>query len=377
MTTAHDEAPDTLDDPLAALLRHEEDLDEHDDEHDDASSDERRSPTVTIAQIAQEAGVSVPTVSKVLNGRSDVAASTRARVESVIERHHYKRRRARTPSGPGLLELVFHELDSAWAVEVIKGVEEVAGPARMGVVLSELGGRHRPPQEWLDDVLSRRPRGVILVLSQLDPAQRRQLETRSIPFVVVDHAGEQPPGVPVVGSANWSGGLAATRHLLSLGHRKIAVISGPADVLCSRARIDGYRSALDEAGVPLDPQLVRYGDFFVNGGYSHAMELLQREDRPTAIFAGSDFQALGVLRAASDLGLSVPRDLSLVGYDNLPVAEWMSPRLTTIHQPLKEMAATATRMVLGLAHGRVPANPRIDLATELVVRESTAPPPEL
>src|SRR6478735_5618594 len=207
-------------------------------------------PTATIALIAAEAGVSIPTVSKVLNGRTDVAAVTRARVEEVIDRYQYRRRRGRAQTGPGLLDLVFHELDAGWSVQIIKGVESVAGRNRLGVVLSELGGAHRPRQEWLDDVLRRRPRGVIFVLSELDPAQRHQLETRSIPYVLVDTAGEQPPGVPTVGSANWAGGLAATRHLLGLGHRRIAVISGPADVLCSRARIDGYRSALEEAGVP-------------------------------------------------------------------------------------------------------------------------------
>jgi LacI family transcriptional regulator len=318
----------------------------------------------------------VPTVSKVLNGRTDVAPATRARIESVIEERGYRPRRGRIGSGPGLLDLVFHELDSPWALQIISGVEQVAGKNRLGVVLSELGGAHRPRQEWLDDVLRRRPRGVIFVLSELDPAQSRQLETRSIPYVLVDTAGEQPPGVPTVGSANWAGGLAATRHLLGLGHRRIAVVSGPADVLCSRARIDGYRSALEEAGVPVDPSFVRYGDFFVGGGYSHGRSLLERPDRPTAIFAGSDFQAMGVLRAAHELGLRVPEDLSVVGYDNLPVAEWIAPRLTTINQPLQEMAATAARMVLALARGETPANLRIDLATELVVRDSTAPPRE-
>ena len=341
---------------------------------DEVAGAEVPGSTATIALIAAEAGVSIPTVSKVLNGRTDVAAVTRARVEEVIDRYQYRRRRGRAQTGPGLLDRVFHELDAGWSVQIIKGVESVAGPERLGVVLSELGGAHRPRQEWLDDVLARRPRGVILVLSDLDPAQRRQLETRSIPFVVVDTAGEQPAGVPTVGSANWAGGLAATRHLLGLGHRKIAVVSGPVDVLCSRARIDGYRTALDEAGVAVDPGLVRYGDFFVGGGYTHGMDLLDRPDRPTAIFAGSDFQALGVLRAARELGLRVPQDLSVVGYDDLPVTEWIGPPLTTIHQPLYEMAATATRMVLGMARGEAPANPRIELGTELVIRESTAPP---
>lgn len=330
--------------------------------------------TITIAEIAAEAGVSVPTVSKVLNGRPDVSAATRARVEAVIDRHQYRRRRTRTATAARLIDLVIHELDFAWAVELIKGVEQVAGPARAGVVLSELGGAHRPPQEWLDDLLARPPLGVILVLSGLDVSQRRQLAARSIPVVVVDTAGEPPTDVPTVGSANWNGGLAATRHLISLGHRRIAVIAGPADVMCSRARIDGYRTALEEAGIPMDPALVRHGDFFVGGGFTHGSDLLGLDDPPTAIFAGSDLQALGVLRAARERGLHVPEDLSVVGYDDLPVAAWIGPPLTTVRQPLQEMAATAARMVLDIARGEEPRNLRIDLATELVVRESTAPP---
>lgn len=333
-----------------------------------------RTARATISAIAAEAGVSVATVSKVLNGRPDVAAATRALVEQVLDRHDYRRRPGRGGARARLIDLVFHEIDSSWAVEIIRGVEEVCGPERVGVVLSELGGAHRPRQEWLDDVVARRPLGVLLVLSDLDPAQRRQLETRAIPYVVVDTAGEVPGDVPTVGSQNWNGGLAATRHLLGLGHRRIAVVSGPADVLCSRARIDGYRSALEEAGVPVDAALIRHGNFFVDGGHAHASELLAAPDPPTAIFAGSDLQAIGVLRAAREAGLRVPEDLSVVGYDDLPVAEWVGPALTTVRQPLDEMAATAARMVLALAAGETIPNPRIELAIELVVRSSTAPP---
>jgi len=329
----------------------------------------------TIATIAAEAGVSVPTVSKVLNGRPDVADRTRATVEEVLARHQY-RRRTRSPSisGPPLVDLCFHELESPWALEIIRGVEGAAAELGVGVVLSELGGKHRPEQSWLDMILARRPLGVLLVLSGLSAAQRHQLESRSIPFVVIDTEGEPPKGVPTVGSNNWHGGLAATQHLLELGHRRIGIISGPEDVLCSRARVDGYRSAHAEAGVAADPALARWGDFQVGGGYRHGRDLLALPDRPTAIFAGSDLQALGVLRAARELGLHVPTDLSVVGYDNLPLTEWIGPTLTTIDQPLVSMAVTATRMVVALARGEDVPLRRVDLATELVVRESTAAP---
>jgi len=342
---------------------------------DAAPPDPVDSPPASIASIAAEAGVSVPTVSKVLNGRPDVSADTRARVERVIEQRRYRRRRSRGSSRPALIDLVFHEMHSAWATEIIRGVEQAAAGERAAVVLSELGGEHRPHREWFDDLLTRRPIGVILVLAGLDEQQRGVLTTRSIPFVVVDTAGEPPPGVPTVGSANWSGGLAATRHLVGLGHRRIAVISGPTAIMCSRARVDGYRSALEEASLPVEANLVRYGDFYVHGGYHHGLDLLSRPNRPTAIFAGSDFQALGVMRAARELGLSIPDDLSIVGFDDLAVTEWIGPPLTTVRQPLREMATTAAEMVFTLARGERPRNERIDLATELIVRESTAPPP--
>jgi LacI family transcriptional regulator len=336
-----------------------------------------RTGTATIAEIAAELGVSVPTVSKVLNGRPDVSARTRAKVEAALDKHHYRRRRTRTNGVAlqGLVELVFHQLPSIWSVEIIRGVEEVLGPQRASIVLSSLDGAHRPRQEWLDDVLARRPLGVILVLSDLSAEQRHQLDVRSIPYVVVDTAGDAAPGVPTVGSQNWNGGLVATRHLLSLGHRRIGVVAGPTDLLCSRARVDGYRTAHDEARVPIEPALIRYGEFALSDGYRQGLEILASPDRPTAVFACSDMQALGIMRAAHELGLRVPEDLSVVGYDDIPVSGWFWPPLTTVRQPLREMAGTAARIVLDLARGVRPANLRVDLATELVIRHSTTTPP--
>lgn len=329
----------------------------------------------TIRDVADAAGVSIPTVSKVLNGRHDVSAQTRAKVERAIARTSYRRRVATRPSARArLIELVIHEADSAWGQEIIKGVDAVCSRARMGLVLTQLGGAHRPPQEWVSDVSARRPLGVILVLTGLDAEQHAQVTSRGIPYVVVDTDGQPPANVPAVGSNNWSGGLAATRHLVSLGHTRIGVISGPPDVLCSRARVDGYRTAHDESAVQVDLALVRWGDFTAVGGYRCARELLTLPHRPTAIFAGSDHQALGVLRAAHELGLEVPRDLSVVGYDDLALAEWSIPRLTTVHQPLREMSLLATMMLLELA-GEGGVHPaRVELPTELVVRDSTAMP---
>lgn len=328
---------------------------------------------VTIAQIAEQAGVSVPTVSKVLNGRADVSAETRAKVESLIQEHGYRRRTSGTASSP-MIDLVFHQIGGDWAVELIHGVEGVVRAEGVELVLSECGASRRPRQEWIESVLSRRPLGVIMVFSDLDPDQRAQLEARRIPFVVVDPVGDEGDDVPSIGSANWNGGRMATMHLLKLGHRRIGMIGGPVETLCSRQRVDGYTDALRSTGVPVDPELIRSGDFGVASGHREATVLLGRKDRPTAIFAGSDMQALGVYQAARELGLDIPRDLSVVGYDDLPVAQWVGPTLTTVHQPLRQMAELATRLVLDLARGIQPAALRMDLAVEMRVRQSTSVP---
>ncbi|MFE7843780.1 LacI family DNA-binding transcriptional regulator [Microbacterium sp. NPDC057407] len=328
-------------------------------------------PRVTLADIAAEAGVSLATMSKVLNGRTDVAPATRARLEEHLKRHGYRRRNSTQRNE--VVELVFHELEPSWSMEVIEGVEDVAHAAGLSVVLTVSGDRHAPSADWIDGVLRRRPVGVILVFSDIEPRYREKLRSRGIPFVIVDPAGDPSPDVPSVGSANWSGGLMATRHLIELGHRRIAAITGPEDMMCSLARVDGYRSAMNAAGLPIDPELIRFGDFHPGGGERHARDLLALGDPPTAFFAGSDLQALGVIAAGSAAGLSVPDDLSVVGYDDIALARWMSPQLTTVHQPLRRMGEEATRLALRLADGATADTLRMDLATHLVVRGSTAP----
>ncbi len=328
---------------------------------------------VTMAQIATEAGVSIATVSKVLNGRADVSAGTRARVEGLLARYDYRPRRAASGAPPvPVVDLVFHQLGNPWAVEMMRGADTAARAAGAALTVTECGHDWRPQQAWLDSVVARRPSGVVLVFTTLDDDQRAQLRARAIPLVVVDPLHELPDEVPTVGSANWQGGRMAVKHLLGLGHRRIAVIGGPREVPTARMRVDGCLDAFRTAGVAVDEDLVRYGRYRHEDGLEIGRELLARPDRPTAVFAGSDMQALGVIRAAAELGLSIPGDLSVVGYDDIPLADWVVPRLTTVRQPLIEMAETAVRMVLDLAAG-VPVR-RLDLAVELVERASTAPP---
>ncbi|MBD0734905.1 LacI family transcriptional regulator [Streptomyces sp. CBMA29] len=323
--------------------------------------------SVTIAYIAQSAGVSVPTVSKVLNGRAGVSDQTRARVEELINRYGYRKPKGNRQK---IVELVFRELESMWAVEILRGVEQVASRNRTGVMVSRFG--LHDSEAAVDETVGRRPQAVLSV-AQLSDAERDRLTAKDIPYVVFDPMDDVPDGVPYVGATNFKGGQSAARHLTGLGHRRIAMISGPDHGYCL-ARVAGYRSALEEAGLPADPELVLRTGLTREDGQAAASELLARPDRPTAIFAANDMQALGVYQAAREAGLSVPGDLSVVGFDDVPVVAWVDPPLTTVHQPLTEMAAAATELALALGRGEKVPQIGLEFATRLVVRESTAPP---
>ena len=326
---------------------------------------------VTIAAIAVAAGVSVPTVSRVLNGRSDVSAATRSRVEQLLREHGYQRRNSRQPGRAQVLDVVFDELDSSWAVELIRGVAGVAHAAGAGTVVTAVHRDQTATLQWLRNLRTRACDGVVFVLSEVISPVHLQLRRLQIPVVVVDPSGRPVAEVATVGATNWAGGLSATEHLIGLGHRRIGVVAGPRTLSCSRARLDGYRAALSAAGIPLDPGLIAQGNFQHESGYTAGGRLLDLAEPPTAVFATSDQMALGVCEAARRRGLRVPADLSVTGFDDLPEARWSSPPLTTVRQPLAEMGGLAAHTVLRLARGETLQAPRIELATELVVREST------
>jgi DNA-binding LacI/PurR family transcriptional regulator len=327
---------------------------------------------LTAAQIADLAGVSIATVSKVLNGRSDVGDQTRRLVEGVINKHGHRRRRRPATAAP-LVEVVVSFLGGEYAMQIIAAVERALRPYQLGVVVSGLDGAGSPDGKWMEQMLLRRPAGIISVFCSPTAEQRAQLRDRGIPFVVLDPIVEAA-GVPSVAVTNWSGGLDVARHLLELGHRRIGVVTGPTDVLASRARLDGYRAGLGEAGVAWDPALVQPGTFRVADGAAGARALLALPDPPTAIFAFSDPMAVGVYKVAHELGIRIPQQLSVVGYDDTKHANWLHPALTTVRQPLAEMAEDAAAIIVALARGGAPARTRVILATELIVRGSTSRP---
>jgi DNA-binding LacI/PurR family transcriptional regulator len=194
-------------------------------------------------------------------------------------------------------------------------------------------------------------------------------------LVVVEPAAVVDDGIPAVATTNWSGAKAATEHLVGLGHTHIGLITGPLSGRVSADRREGYQAALLAAGLPLVPRLVRESDWTVEGGYLVATELLSLPHVPSAIFALNDAMAIGALRAARERRMTVPHDLSIVGFDDVEMASMVAPSLTTVRRPLQGLGRMGVDMLYRLLHGRRLDATRIELSTSLVVRESTAPPP--
>lgn len=332
----------------------------------------------SLTSIAGAAGVSVSTVSKVLNGRSDVAPETRERVARLLRAHGYQ---VAPRSGIGVVDLLIGSLGSPWSDELIRGAVTAAAETGISVIVSRACSDDECA-DWLKMAAARGTIGALSVLYLPGEAMLRRLASAHVPLVVIDPpaelAGEAEAGSSVrsVGTTNWQGGLTATRHLIGLGHRRIAAIGGPDSLWSCHARLDGYRSALRRAGLPVDENLVRSGALSARDGRVLAGELLDLAPRPTAIVAGNDGQAFGVLQALGMRRLRCPDDVSVIGFDDVPIASWSTPPLTTIRQPLAAMAATALWMLTRPPDNvSVSVSPRhIELETTLVVRDSTAPP---
>ncbi len=331
----------------------------------------------TLTSIAADAGVSLSTVSKVLNGRTDVAPSTRERIAQQLREHGYE---PGSKLGFGVVDLLLGSGEctvngehSPWAEELIHGTVMAAAEAGHSVIVTPVS-TPREFDRWLELAVVRGTHGALSVLHLPQGMELRRLAEAGVPVVVVDPAEEPGAGVRSVGTTNWQGGLTATRHLIELGHRRIAAIGGPSSLWSSRARVDGYRAAMHEAGLPVDERLIRRDGFSLEGGRQQATELLALADPPTGIVTGNDAQAFGVLQALNQLRLRAPDDVSVVGFDDVPVANWSAPALTTVRQPLAAMAATAFRMLRSGDGPGAAESHHVELATTLVVRDSTAPP---
>ena len=331
----------------------------------------------TIHDIAARAGVSVTTVSRVMNGRPDVSEATRAAVLKQIERTGYQSNRSARSLVTGstcLIGVTVPVVEAEYYGQLVAGVAEALHEHDHRAVLCPTHDEHEREMSLLARLMHGTTDGAVLI----HPAETNEelLHARELayPLVVIDPPLPVDRSIPVVGSANWSGGRIATEHLLELGHRHIGVITGPACWSASKDRLAGYRSALQVAGVDPSPDLILEADFTVEGGEQAAERLLSGPDRPTAIFALNDNMAVGVLHAAKRYGISVPGQLSVVGVDDAGLAAIVVPRLTTIRQPLQEMGRVAVSLLWRILQGRQIEAAPVLLSTELIVRESTARP---
>ncbi|TDD22582.1 LacI family DNA-binding transcriptional regulator [Nonomuraea diastatica] len=315
----------------------------------------------TLATVAAAAGVSVATVSKVLNDRSDVAPATRALVRSLLQEHAYVPPR-HGQTEPTTVEVQVDEL-GAYSSKIIKGVIEAGSATGVSVVITR---RATGP---LGVTAGRR--ALITLFEEPAPRQLAALSRAGLPVVVIDPLGLPGASVTSVGPTNFAGGLSATQHLLALGHRRIAYLGGPATAASNQARMHGYRAAMEAADVPVLHGYVVTRGYCYPDGVRGGATLLDLSPAPTAVFVASDEAALGAIHAARARGLRVPEDLSVVGFDDTDVAFMSSPRLTTVRQPLREMGAVALRTALRLAAGEEIESRHVELATELVVRESS------
>lgn len=327
---------------------------------------------VTIRDVAQRAGVSVATVSKVLNQRYGVAADTTARVQAVISELGYEAslvaqslRNHRT----NVIGILVADLEP-FSAELLKGAADAIRGSGFELVVYSAGGRPGDMVGWERRYLSRLSGtlvdGAVLVTPTVVDVRY------GAPVVAVDpHTGSS--SFPTVDADNLRGARLATEHLLGLGHRRIAMLTGRADLESAKQREQVYREALAAAGVPFVESLVRVGGYDADLSTCAAHELLTGPDRPTAVFAANDVSAIATIKVALSLGLRVPEDLSVVGFDNIPESALCTPPLTTVEQPIRTMGERAVEMLIRLIREQPVEQTHLTLATELVVRGSTAP----
>jgi LacI family transcriptional regulator len=328
------------------------------------------SPRVTIKDVASAAGVSVATVSKVLNSRYGVAAATVARVQAVIDQMGYEAslvaqslRNHRT----NVIGILVADLEP-FSTQLLQGAADAIRDSGFELVVYSAGGRTTDHQGWERRYLSRLSGtlidGAVLVTPTVVDVNY------GAPIVAVDpHTGTD--NLPTIDSDNLKGARLATEHLIGLGHRRIAMLSGRPDLQSAQLREEGYRQAMAAAGIPVDPDLIRSGDYDPDVSAEAVRWLLTRADRPTAVFAANDVTAIAAIRVAASLDLAVPGDLSVVGFDNIPDSALCSPPLTTVEQPIHEMGRLATEMLIKLIRGDGPGDTHVTLPTRLVVRQST------
>lgn len=329
---------------------------------------------ITIFDVAREAGVSYSTVSRVINEKG-VSADKRERVlRAMAELGYVANLQARSLAGgkSRIIGLLVHSLTVGYFGEIARGVDEELAAAQYDLMLYTTHRRKGRESAYVTRLTRNLVDGLLLVLPTNADAYLETLRHRQFPHVLVDHQGVDFD-VTSVGVTNQQGAFDGTRHLIELGHRRIGFITGEMGVGCARDRLIGYQEALRSAGIPINPALIREGDFLQPRAYICAQELLSLAEPPTAIFASNDVSAFGAMEAIRDRGLRIPDDVSIVGFDDIPQATQVHPALTTVRQPLAEMGRRAARLLFSQINEPGAPITRLELPTELIIRESAGP----
>lgn len=341
-------------------------------------TDEKRklNPAITIYDVARAAGVSYSTVSRVLNGFEYVKAETRRKVLEAADRLGYVANlQARSLAGgrSNIIGLLVPTLDNGYVSEIARGIDEELARANYELMLYSTHRQRSKESLFVNTIANGLTDGLLLMVP-LIPAQYLQaLRDRDVPYVLIDQ--NDPEHLShVVDSTNYQGAYEATEYLIQQGHSKIAHITGLKELSSARERLDGYKSALEARNLPYCDAYVVDGDFREPKGYEAMQALLQLEDPPTAVFAANDLSAFGAMEAIRDAGLNIPHDISIVGFDDIPQASIVTPKLTTVRQPLDQMGQVAVQMLLERINNPDSPLRRTTLATRLIIRESVRPP---
>jgi DNA-binding LacI/PurR family transcriptional regulator len=328
---------------------------------------------VTMRQIAQRAKVSIGTVSHVINGTAAVREKLRGRVLEAIRSLGYQPSqlaRGLRRNQTSMLVMMIPDVTNPFFPAVIRGVEDVAYKSSLRLVLCNTDNDPRKEISYVNELRAYRPAGWLIIPS-VDSEIANQFKAAGPPVVCVDRQPSAWHG-DVVLVANEEGACNATRHLLRMGHRQLAVITGPLHLANAVQRLDGFKRALAEAKIPIEPDYIQEASFDRVSGYHAAKRLLRMLPRPTAIFACNDLMALGVFLATRELGLHCPEEISIVGFDDLDFAEFTAPALTTVHQPGYQLGTAAARCLLERIGGSKAAPNTTVLPTQLKIRNSVA-----
>ena len=335
----------------------------------------------TVREIASRSGVSVATVSRVLNGRPDVAPATREAVLKHIRDGAYVTNRIAkalaTGGRTGLIALTVPYINAEYFVDILSGASETLYEYDARLVVCPTEHQHDREVSILERVMHGTTDGAILILPSESNLELERLHQQRFPFVVIDPSTTLNDDIPAVSSNHFAGARTIVHHLTSLGHRDIAVVTGWTYMTAAKDRIAGYNTALADIGVSPQPDLMVEGDWNLESGYQAMKQLLRRRKKPTAVFALNDQMAVGVMQALREAHIRVPEDISVVGFDDTQIASLTHPGLTTVHQPLQEMGRMAVSLLYRMLEGQALEATRLELSTRLVVRESTGPAPKV